>query len=1316
MSIVVTINELAADDFQYKTSSSPFENLEFEIIDDTLDADSLGLLLLAFKGNIVKNFKKISDRYPNLRFDSISFKKQDSTFSALHVNFLHELLSYCIRSGPPASPPPLLEAATNTLLMAPYNIYSIVSQPLPANESEIAAQNELIKQLKRAISTNSLDDIRQCIEHGVNLENKIRGNYPLHLAVKKNSFDIVEMLIRAGAPINSLSGSENNTALHIAVAQGNIKLAEYLIAQGANLNQPNKFDHTVLHLAVKNANLDMVQLLLKHQTIDVNAVSKTGDTALHFASMLASHHESSLKIVKALLDGNVNSSITNKIGQTASDLACKYGFTTALELFPEEERLKTEQKALLEQAAADEFFEATNHASQEVLAGISSKYLGGKIPLLPERSYQRHEHAIDPEIAIFNENKLNLTQIKSLTPISQSLRKKIPFSTSRYDDLEIDLDLHTHHPNIAGTDRLIFIFSGRKEEAYIPQIDNRVDSNVRIILVGTTEEFEQIQQYLQIGIDFLELKKIRSLAHGEYEILGLLNSRRIAAFYVAMYLNREIRTEHAIMLDDNLISIHASQALPSWPKFFDIFAAQSKTHKAACVSLATFTHQRLRPNRPGELGSKIFMLNLEAIAKNLSSSSAHWLLPFYPASANNMWGEDYFMQLILSMLFADSKEELSGYKVLNSSEFGIRRASLQSLCSKHVKKADSLCHTSVEELFGNGYERLSQMHQQLVGRVHNTLTTLIQSNVERYERLLNHNKTTDLMRTHAVANKISYNSMACLPDLNEAEFLIELGKQINNIMDHCNLRPYQKELLQQFNPHLTQDNIVANLIMATGTGKTFIQIYLAIAALLTGTKRPIVIVTPYQQLVQQAYEDFMGVLETLPEEYPVNKSQIIKVDGRVDSVSPETLILNRSLDNKPCVLIFCQNSYQMIQNHQEHPAIDRYKTPAMLLIDEAHLQRRLVKMFSTTHANATSTFIAGLTATPCRKEKFWQKPGVLKLEYSRQQAIQDNVLAPCILDYFGSDYGLQAVLDVIKMMPTILEQITPNGKKLKDSKGIIYIPNNDNLQNISYSSMLKQSLDTKGIKCYEINSDEPDAQANLTRFKASKPGSPNILICKGMAKIGYSDKAVEWVIYLQTDNPSEFTQSAGRAMRFRENKIAYILAFKSVDSSLIFAESQNDLKADAIALERANSAYLELRQSHAASAQASTDSAPAAKREYRAGITADRASVFVAGASSALHELSLFKSPTVISQEFTANEHDDNAHELRAVEESSDSRRAAASVFLPAATSALSAERTEPYCTAVTLFKPKRTFLAANDDAGKVSASEPKRSHSASYP
>ena len=563
---------------------------------------------------------------------------------------------------------------------------------------------------------------------------------------------------------------------------------------------------------------------------------------------------------------------------------------------------------------------------------------------------------------------------------------------------------------------------------------------------------------------------------------------------------------------------------------------------------------------------------------------SHWFIPFFPAKANAFWGEDYYFQLLFRSIFSS---HCSGYHILNPNQYGITRAPLPALCKKVVKSAEAICHTNSHELFEANWETkftessgLTFAPNQCIESSIKTLQSLIQNNVDRHKKGIKASYETPLLAAHAWANGLAFNNTLYATHEeapNDAAFLEILIQQIDLIKDKGHLKPYQQTILTKVCKHLHEKQFIGTLAMATGTGKTYMEISLAIAALLagviTGTTRPIIIVTPYKQLVDQAYKDFMELLRSFPES-PIHPVQVVKVDSDESSISAELLLENRTLDKKACIYIFCQDSYtQLLRSEDE--AAQRYQNPCMLLIDESHLQTAIIKKLIT--LNPQSCFIAQLSATPKESLLFDSKTSFF-IEYGRETAMANNYLTPCILDTFDCSYSSENVLRVMDQLPELLtNNITPNGVKLTEQKGIIYVPNSK--RTINYSRHLKSILEKAHISCFEINADEPYSQKNLHVYKAhSNYNSPTkILICKGMAKVGFSDNALSWVIYLQNGDAAAFCQSAGRAMRLlNEEKVAYLLAFEDVDSTLVFKNP--NVTADKSALARATEAYQQQRE------------------------------------------------------------------------------------------------------------------------------------------
>jgi ankyrin repeat protein len=87
---------------------------------------------------------------------------------------------------------------------------------------------------------------------------------PLHAAVIKSWKEMAELLISAGADVNSRDDKMQSTPLHIAAECGNNSIAELLIAKGADVNAKDKDGKTPLKLASENGWSVIADLLRRH--------------------------------------------------------------------------------------------------------------------------------------------------------------------------------------------------------------------------------------------------------------------------------------------------------------------------------------------------------------------------------------------------------------------------------------------------------------------------------------------------------------------------------------------------------------------------------------------------------------------------------------------------------------------------------------------------------------------------------------------------------------------------------------------------------------------------------------------------------------------------------------------------------------------------------------------------------------------------------------------------------------------------------------------------------------------------------------------
>lgn len=162
-------------------------------------------------------------------------------------------------------------------------------------------------------------------------------NTQLFEAIAAGDKTTVAEAIQLGANVNQ-STAWGVTPLGWAIERGKIEVVPLLLDAGADANVLNRQGESPLDLAIKEyEDLALAQLLIQ-KNADINRQDEEdGSTLLMWAV-----ENNKPAIVSFLLNNNANTNLEDNFGETALDIAKKYGYTTIISLL--ESAIRTRQK------------------------------------------------------------------------------------------------------------------------------------------------------------------------------------------------------------------------------------------------------------------------------------------------------------------------------------------------------------------------------------------------------------------------------------------------------------------------------------------------------------------------------------------------------------------------------------------------------------------------------------------------------------------------------------------------------------------------------------------------------------------------------------------------------------------------------------------------------------------------------------------------------------------------------------------------------------------------------------------------------------
>ncbi|XP_074646013.1 uncharacterized protein LOC141902265 [Tubulanus polymorphus] len=140
-------------------------------------------------------------------------------------------------------------------------------------------------KLQEAVSANDISKIQQLIASGVNINEDSGASYmfypPVLLAVMKQSWDALNLLISTGADLNCIK--HRTTPLICAAKTGNIQICRLLVENGADINQTDDWgEETALRSAISCGNIDLIRYLIQNGS-DLSTMDEAGRTIIYHA-------------------------------------------------------------------------------------------------------------------------------------------------------------------------------------------------------------------------------------------------------------------------------------------------------------------------------------------------------------------------------------------------------------------------------------------------------------------------------------------------------------------------------------------------------------------------------------------------------------------------------------------------------------------------------------------------------------------------------------------------------------------------------------------------------------------------------------------------------------------------------------------------------------------------------------------------------------------------------------------------------------------------------------------------------------------------
>lgn len=195
------------------------------------------------------------------------------------------------------------------------NNHLIVNELLEAGADLNMRNKEGCTPVDYALRNHRYEIAATLVEQGAKTRKKHYRMLVAYAELGEGNFNLLKILIEKGISPNDIKNIDGDTPLHMAISRNYFTVVEQFIALGANVNALNDKGNSPLHTAICCGNPEIVRMLVNNKA-DLNIRNKKGCTPLDYAKDYGNY-----KIIAMLEQAIANENALSRVGNAVNTQA-----------------------------------------------------------------------------------------------------------------------------------------------------------------------------------------------------------------------------------------------------------------------------------------------------------------------------------------------------------------------------------------------------------------------------------------------------------------------------------------------------------------------------------------------------------------------------------------------------------------------------------------------------------------------------------------------------------------------------------------------------------------------------------------------------------------------------------------------------------------------------------------------------------------------------------------------------------------------------------------------------------------------------------